>query len=116
MEHLVFARGYNGEWASLVAQVVKNLPEMQETPVHRIFSYPGIGYPLQYSWASLVAPMVKKKKSLLQCKRPVFDPWVGEIPWRRARQPTPVTLAWRIPWTEEPGRPQSIGSHRVGHD
>ena len=25
-------------------------------------------------------------------------------------------LAWRIPWTEEPGRPQSIGSQRVGHD
>ena len=24
--------------------------------------------------------------------------------------------SWRIPWTEEPGRPQSIGSHRVGHD
>ena len=24
-------------------------------------------------------------------------------------------LAWRIPWTEEPGRPQSIGSQRVGH-
>ena len=26
------------------------------------------------------------------------------------------TLAWRIPWTEEPGRPQSMGSLRVGHD
>ena len=26
------------------------------------------------------------------------------------------TLAWRIPWTEEPGRPQSIGSQRVEHD
>ena len=26
------------------------------------------------------------------------------------------TLAWRIPWTEEPGRLQSMGSHRVGHD
>ena len=25
-------------------------------------------------------------------------------------------LAWRIPWTEEPGRLQSIGLHRVGHD
>ena len=25
-------------------------------------------------------------------------------------------LAWRIPWTEEPGGPQSIGSQRVGHD
>ena len=26
------------------------------------------------------------------------------------------TLAWTIPWTEEPGRLQSMGSHRVGHD
>ena len=25
-------------------------------------------------------------------------------------------LAWEIPWTEEPGRLQSIGSQRVGHD
>ena len=25
-------------------------------------------------------------------------------------------LAWRIPWTEEPGGLQSIGSHRVGHN
>ena len=25
-------------------------------------------------------------------------------------------LAWRIPWSEEPGRPQSMGSQRVGHD
>jgi len=26
------------------------------------------------------------------------------------------TLAWRVPWTEEPGRLQSMGSQRVGHD
>ena len=25
-------------------------------------------------------------------------------------------LAWRIPWTEEPGGPQFMGSQRVGHD
>ena len=25
-------------------------------------------------------------------------------------------LAWRIPWTEEPGRLQSIATQRVGHD
>ena len=25
-------------------------------------------------------------------------------------------LAWRIPWTEEPGELQSIGSHRIRHD
>jgi len=30
---------------------------------------------------------------------------------------TPSTiLSWRIPWTEEPGRPQSMGSQRVGYD
>ena len=47
----------------------------------------GIGYPLQYSWASLVAQLVK---NYLQCGRPGFDPWVGKIPWRRGRLPTPV--------------------------
>ena len=26
------------------------------------------------------------------------------------------TLAWEIPWTEEPGRLQSMGSQKVGHD
>ena len=32
------------------------------------------------------------------------------------RQWQPSTLAWKIPWTEEPGRLQSMGSWRVGHD
>ena len=55
--------------------------------------YPGeeIGYPLQYSWASLVAKMVKKKIHL-QCTRPGFDPLVGKIPWRREWLLTPVFL------------------------
>ena len=26
------------------------------------------------------------------------------------------TFVWKIPWTEEPGRPQSMGSQRVGHE
>ena len=51
----------------------------------------------------------------LQCRRQV-DPWVGKIPWKRARQPTPVFLPGRIPWTGEPGGQQSIGSHRAGVD
>ena len=34
----------------------------------------------------------------------------------RQWHPTPVTLAWEIPWTEEPGRLQSMGSLWVGHD
>ena len=32
------------------------------------------------------------KPSTCQCRRPRFDPWVGKIPWRRKRQPTPVFL------------------------
>ena len=43
-------------------------------------------------------------------------PGSGRFPWRREWQPTPVILAWRIPWTEEPGGLQSVGSQRVGHD
>ena len=35
---------------------------------------------------------------------------------RRQWHPTPVPLAWKIPWTEEPVRLQSMGSLRVGHD
>ena len=33
-----------------------------------------------------------------------------------AMAPHSSTLAWKIPWMEEPGRLQSMGSHRVGHD
>ena len=47
--------------------------------------------------------------------RPGFDPWVGKIPWRRAWPCTPVFLPRESPWTEEPGRLQSLGSQRVGH-
>ena len=48
-------------------------------------------------------------------KRQGFNPWVGKIPGGgHATQSS--TLAWRIPWTEEPGGLQFIGSQRVGHD
>ena len=44
------------------------------------------------------------------------ETWVGKIPWRRAWQPTPVFLPGEPPWTELPGRLQSMGSQRIGHD
>ena len=59
----------------VVAQVVKNMPAMQETQVWSL------------SW---------------------------EDTWRRAWEPTPVFL-WRIPWTGEPGRLQSMRSQWYGH-
>ena len=37
-------------------------------------------------------------------------------PLEKAMAPHSSTLAWKIPWTEEPGRLQSMGSLRVGHD
>ena len=41
----------------------------------------GIGYPFWYSWASLVAQMVKNPPAV------GFNPWVGKIPWSRKWQP-----------------------------
>ena len=40
-----------------------------------------------FMWAPLVAQLVK---NLLATRRPGFHPWVGKIPWRRERLPTPV--------------------------
>ena len=63
--------------ASLVAQLVKNLPAVQETRV------------LSLGWE---------------------DPLEKEMATHSS------TLAWKIPWTEEPSGLQSMGSQRVGHD
>ena len=63
--------------ASLVAQMVKNLPAMQETCVQSLGRE---------------------------------DPLEEEIATHSS------ILAWRIPWTEEPGRLQPMGLQRVGHD
>ena len=46
----------------------------------------------------------------LQCGRPRFDPWVGKIPWRRERLPTPVF------WPGEIHGLYSPWGYRVGHD
>ena len=63
--------------ASLVIQMVKNLPAMQETQV----------------WS---------------------QGW--EDPLEKGMATHGSILAWRIPWTEEPGGLQSMGLKRVGHD
>ena len=60
-----------------------------------------------------------KEPTYWQCsryRRHRFNPWVGKIPWRRAWQPTPVLSPRKSPWTEEPGRLQSMGLQRVCHD
>ena len=62
---------------SLVVQMVKRLPAMQETRVQSL------------GW---------------------------EDPLEKEMAAHSSILAWKIPWTEEPGRLSSMGSQRVGHD
>ena len=48
------------------------------------------------------------------------EAWVRSQGWEDAQEGRMAThssiLAWRIPWTEEPGGLQSMGSQRAGHD
>ena len=55
-------------------------------------------------------------KSLPAVQKTWVDPWVGKIPWRRKWQPSAVFLAWKIPWTEELSRLQSMQLQRVGDE
>ena len=63
--------------------------------------------------ASLVAQMVKR----LPAMREIRVRFLGrEDPLEKEMAIHSSTLAWKIPWTEEPGRLRSMGSQRVGHD
>ena len=56
----------------------------------------GIRYPLQYSWSSLVAQMVKNLPAM-------WETWVQSLGWEDSLEKEMAThssiLAWRIPWT-----------------
>ena len=64
-------------------------------------------------WASLVAQVVKRPAAMQET-------WVQSLgqkdPLEKEMAPHSSTLAWKIPWTEEPDRLQSVGSLRVRHD
>ena len=73
----------------------------------------GISYPLQYSWASLVAQMVKNPPAMQESRVPSPG---SEDPLEEGIAPHSTIPAWRIPWTEEPGGLQSPELQRVGCD
>ena len=91
------------------SSLVKNPPAMQETLVQFLGrkDSPGeeIGYPLQYSWASLVVQLVKNLPSMRET-------WVRSLGWEAPLEKGRAThsniLAWRIPWTV-----YSMASQRV---
>ena len=78
--------------------------------IPRLGRSPGetIGYPLQCSWASLVAQLVKNLPE-------IWEAWLRSLGWEDPLEKGMAThssiLAWRIPWTV-----QSMGSPRVRHD
>ena len=86
--------------ASLIAQLVKNLPATQETPVQFLGQEDplekGLGYPLQYSWAFLVAQLVRNLPAMQET-------WVRPLgrkePLEKGKATYSSSLAWRIPWT-----------------
>ena len=84
-------------WASLVAQLVKNSPAMQETWFDSwVISSPeeGVGYSLQYFWGSLVAQMVENLSA-------TWETWVRspgwEDPFKEAIATHSSILSWRVP-------------------
>ena len=64
-------------------------------------------------WASLMAQTVK-------CLPAMQETWVQSLDWEDPLEKEIAihssTLAWKIPWTEVPGRLQSMGSKKVVHD
>ena len=50
----------------------------------------------------------------------MWETWVRSLGWEDPLEKEMAihysTIAWKIPWTEEPGRLQFMGSQRVGHD
>ena len=72
-----------------------------------------IFHSLSTQWASLVAQRLK-------CLPAMQETWVRSLGLEDALKKEMAThssiLAWRIPWTEEPGGLQSMGLQRVGHD
>ena len=68
---------------------------------------------LDSSWASLMVHWVKNPPAMQETQ-------VQSLGWEDPPEKEMATrssiLAWRIPWTEEPGGLQSMGSQRMGHD
>ena len=88
-----------GSWASLTAQLVKNLPVMRRPWFNswvRRSPGKGIRYLLQYSWASLVAQLIKNLSAMLEIQ-------VRSLGWKDPLEKGYAThfsiLAWRVPWT-----------------
>ena len=67
----------------------------------------------EYLEAPLVVQRLKRLPGMWESRVPSLG---REDPLEKEMETHFSILAWKIPWTEEPGRLQSMGSQRVGHD
>ena len=89
--------GFNSRWTENFQMFKLDLEKAEEPEIN----LPTSRLPLWLRWY----------KINLQCGRPGFNPWVGKIPWRRERLPTPVF------WLGEFHGLYSLwGSQKIGHD
>ena len=74
----------------------------------------GIGYPLQYSWATILVAQTERNLPAMQ------ETWIRSLGWEDPLEEGKAThssnLAWETSWTEEPRGLQSMGSQRVRHN
>ena len=67
-----------------------------------------------------ISPIINKVAQRLKCLTPMQETWVRSLgredPLEKEMTTHSSILAWRISWTEEPGRLQSTGSQRVRHE
>ena len=68
---------------------------------------------LLYNMTSLITQTVKRLSTMQESRVRSLD-W--EDPLEKELAVHSSTIAWKIPWTEEPARLQSMGLQRVGHD
>ena len=65
--------------------------------------------------SSLIVQLVKNLPAAQETQETEAGPLGQEDPLEEGMATRSSVLAWRIPWTEEPGGLQSMGSQRVGH-
>ena len=57
---------------------------------------------------------------MVKCLPAMWEIWIQSLaqedPLEKEMVTHSSTLAWKVPWTEEPSRLQSMGSQRIGHD
>ena len=101
-------------WHAAVHGVAKSWTQLSDWTellynMWRFSPYINMNQPWVHNVFLFINQTIKKKKTH-------FIRWLYAIILEKAMAPHSSTLSWKIPWTDEPGRLESMGSLRVGHN